>query len=66
MGKVVIELNEYQTRCGDGCCMDYGTNVIVNGVEMMHHNEDQETIITQILEHLGYEVEIKRTFNGEE
>jgi hypothetical protein len=56
--KVVIELNEYCHTCGDGCCTDYGTQVVVNGVEMPAHNQDAKTILRQVMEHLGYEVEI--------
>lgn len=61
MPKVKIELHEYGYHCGDGCCYNYGTITKVNGVEMSAHNQDAETIVRQILEHLGYEVEIETT-----
>jgi hypothetical protein len=64
--KVEISLNEYCYNCGDGCCTNYGTITIVNGVELECHNQDTETIAKQILQHLGYEVEIKTMHNGEE
>ena len=60
-----IELNEYWHKCADGCCDDYGTQVIVNGVEMPFHNQDAATILRQVLEHLGHEVEIIETYNDE-
>lgn len=41
-----------------GCCTNYGTITTVNGVELESHNQDSYTMIKQILEHLGYEVEI--------
>ena len=63
--KLKIILNEYSYTCGDGCCSNYGTIVYVNGVEMPYHNVDTHTIVTQILEHLGYDVEIECQFNGE-
>lgn len=63
--KIKIELNDYSWECGDGCCTDYGTNVYVNGVEMPYKNNDTGTIIQQILEHLGYDVELIETYNGE-
>lgn len=66
MEKLLIELNEYSTTCGDGCCYDYGTITTVNGVELPFHNQDTGTIIEQILKHLGYDVEVKLTYNGEE
>lgn len=57
--KLIIELEDWDHTCGDGCCYTYGTNVKVNGVEMPLQNQDRETILQQVLEHLGYEVEIK-------
>jgi hypothetical protein len=63
--KLKIQLNEFSYTCGDGCCDNYGTNVYVNGVEMPLINQDTGTIVKQILEHLGYNVEIIETYNGE-
>ena len=60
--KLKIILEEYDYECGDGCCSDYGTKVFVNGVEMPYRNQDTETILTQILEHLGYTVEIENIY----
>lgn len=65
MKKIKITLNEYDTTCGDGCCTDYGTIATVNGVEMPFRNQDAPTIITQILEHLGYDVEMETLYNGD-
>jgi len=65
MEKLIIELNEYVTECGDGCCTNYGTLVKVNGVEMPFHNQDVKTILEQVLQHLEYDVEIIETYNGE-
>jgi len=65
MEKLIIELNEYVTECGDGCCTNYGTVVKVNGVEMPFHNQDVKTILEQVLQHLEYDVEITETYNGE-
>ena len=54
--KVVIEFEEYDYT---GTSNDiYGTVTKVNGVELSCHNSDYPTIVQQILEHLGYEVEI--------
>ena len=51
-----IKLEEYDYQCGDGCCDTYGTVTTVNGIELPCHNQDTETIVKQILEHLGYKV----------
>lgn len=65
MTELNIVLDEYDYECGDGCCHNYGMNVIVNGVEMPYHNLDTETILKQVLEHLGYKVTIESKYNGE-
>ena len=64
--KLLIELNDYSYHCGDGCCLNYGTITKVNGVELELNNTDTATIVTQILTHLGYEVEIKKMEDGKE
>ena len=64
MNKLEIILDEYDFECGDGCCTNYGTITKVNGVEMPFHNQDTETILKQVLNHLGYQVEIINLHNG--
>ena len=56
--KIKIELKDYWYQCGDGCCDNYGTITKVDGEELECHNQDAGTIVKQILEHLGYDVEI--------
>ena len=63
MQDIKIKLTEYNYDCADGCCTHYGTITEVNGVELPCHNQDAETILRQVLEHLGYKVEIK---NGDD
>lgn len=60
--KLKIILKEFSYNCSDGCCTNYGTITSVNGNELPCRNQDTETIITQILEHLGYEVEVESFF----
>ena len=62
--KVTIVLDDYDYDCGDGCCTNYGTTTMVDGVELFSHNQDPETILKQVLEHLGFEVDITQTYNG--
>jgi len=64
--KLVVELHEYSHSCSDGCCTDYGTMVKVNGVELPFHNTDTYTIVEQILKHLGYDVEMKDSYDFDE
>jgi hypothetical protein len=54
-----ITFEEYGYSCSDGCCYDYGTITTVNGVELETHNQDPETMVSQILEHLGYKVVVE-------
>lgn len=53
-----IKLTDYGYSCSDGCCYTYGTITTVNGIELPFHNQDAGTILQQVLEHLGYKVEI--------
>jgi hypothetical protein len=63
--KVKIKFKEYYYNCGDGCCTNYGTITTVNDVELDSHNQDTETIVKGILEHLGFEVEIENEYDEE-
>ena len=62
---LIIEFNEYDYQCADGCCDNWGFEVRVNGVELNAQNLDVQIQVRQILEHLGYEVEIINKYNGE-
>jgi hypothetical protein len=63
--KLKIELKEYYHDCSDGCCTTYGTETFVNGEKMPFENQDAATILEQVLKHLGYDVEIEESYNGE-
>ena len=63
--KLVVVLDEYYDTCSDGCCTTYGTITTINGVELPCHNQDAYTMIGQILEHLGYELDITYIYNRE-
>lgn len=60
-----INLHDYAYNCGDGCCFNYGIITTVNGVELPCQNQDVKTILTQVLEHLGYNAEITTTDDTE-
>jgi hypothetical protein len=53
-----ITLEDYDHRCSDGCCYDYGTVTTVNGCELEAKNSDVAGILTAVLEHLGYKVTV--------
>lgn len=47
--KVKIDIHEWTSECGDGCCFNYGTSVTVNGNRLFGENSDYETILTKVL-----------------
>ena len=61
--KLDITLHEYSFNCGDGCCNNWGNIITINGKELACHNTDTATILTHVLEHLGYEVEVTNTYD---
>lgn len=61
--KLNIKLNEWHCKCYDGCCDNYGTSIIINGVEIENQNQDAETIVRKVLEHLDYNVEIQTEYD---
>ena len=69
--KLKITLKEWDYTCGDGCCTNYGTQILIDGKEVEHYDEevvvnayvgcDVEVAIRSVLKHLGFEnVEIER------
>ncbi len=60
--KVDIKLIDRTWSCGDGCCINFDTKVIVNGVELDSESQNIGSIVKAILEHLDYEVEIEETY----
>ena len=61
--EIKIKLHEYNYKCSDGCCDNYGTITTVNGIELQNHNQDAASILEQVLRHLGYQVEIEETYD---
>jgi len=57
--KLIIELESWDHTCGDGCCYTWGTKVKVNGVELEGDADESYSALKTVLEHLGYEVEIR-------
>lgn len=79
MKKLNIELRSWDYTCGDGCCTDYGTEIFLDG-ELLEHplstkeepmsgqyiGDSVEDSLLAVLYKLGYEVEIKNTYSGDE
>lgn len=72
-----ITLREWDYTCGDGCCYNYGTQILIDGKEVEHYDEEQivntyvgcdvEVALRSVLKHLGFEnVEIEREYETDE
>lgn len=58
-GLIKVSFEDYEYSCGDGCCHEYGTIVKVNETELPNHNyQDPGNAVKQVLNYLGYNVEI--------
>ena len=57
--KLHITLREYSNECADGCCLDYGMEVKVNGEELEGNSLDTGTILQNVLVHLGYDAVVE-------
>ena len=53
-GERNIILEHYHYTCSDGCCDDYGVNIIVNGFELGCDGENVENVLNGILEFLEF------------
>jgi hypothetical protein len=54
---VTIELKDWDYHCADGCCYEYGTKIIVNGVEC--ENEYSGDSVQQAIEFVLNQLNIK-------
>ncbi|WP_336638416.1 hypothetical protein [Lysinibacillus fusiformis] len=55
--KVILETEDWDYTCGDGCCYDWGTRLYVNGEAItVSESSVDVTAITGVLEALGHEV----------
>jgi hypothetical protein len=59
--ELLIELEEWNHTCGDGCCDIYGTNIYVNGEQIEDEDgTNPHQLLTAILNKLGYKnVQVK-------
>lgn len=56
---VRVSFEDYEYKCSDGCCYDYGTIIRVNDTQLPSNNfQDVGNSVEQVLNYLGYNVEI--------
>lgn len=61
MDKLIITLSTYDYRCADGCCSDEFIKIEIEGKETTYTKYSYSSEINpiiEILESLGYEVEL--------
>ena len=60
-----IELKDWDWECGDGCCYDYGTELIIDGVSLSKHfdtcNGAFPEILKKLFDEVGVDVKIINT-----
>ena len=56
--KLTVTLKPWYYTCSDGCCSEYGTTVTVNGISVTDNGDQDHVLLTAILNHLGYDVDI--------
>lgn len=56
--KLKVTFEEWDYECGDGCCYSSGRSVYIDG-EHINSYADSDQAIIEVLQHLGYEVEVE-------
>jgi hypothetical protein len=64
--ELLIELEEWDHRCGDGCCYTYGVNIYINGEQIEDEDgTNPHQLLTAVLNKLGYKnVQVEYKYNG--
>lgn len=53
--EILIELEDWNHTCGDGCCYTYGTNIYINGEQIVDEDGmNSHQLLTAVLTKLGY------------
>jgi hypothetical protein len=53
--ELLIELEDWDHRCGDGCCYTYGVNIFVNGEQIEDEDgSNPHQLLKAVLNKLGY------------
>jgi len=64
--ELLIELEEWDHTCNDGCCYTYGVNIFVNGEQIEDEDgTNPHQLLTAVLNKLGYKnVQVEYKYNG--
>jgi hypothetical protein len=64
--ELLIELEEWDHTCGDGCCYTFGVDIFVNGEQIEDKDgSNPHQLLTAVLNKLGYKnVQVEYKHNG--
>jgi hypothetical protein len=53
--ELLIELEDWDSTCGDGCCYYYGINIFINGEQIEDEDgSNSDQLLKAVLNKLGY------------
>ena len=53
--ELLIELEEWDSTCGDGCCYNYGINIFISGEQIEDEDgSSPQQLLKAVLNKLGY------------
>ncbi len=57
--KLKLTFEDWDYTCGDGCCYESGTKLKIDDVHVSDNVDCSQNHIIDVLQHLGYELEIE-------
>ena len=60
---IKIDLKNWTHTCGDGCCTEWGVDILLNGKELEGNGGDVKETLTVIFKELGINVEINEDYD---
>ena len=60
---IKIDLKNWTYTCADGCCTEWGVDILLNGKELKGNGGDVKETLTVIFKELGINVEINEDYD---
>ena len=66
--ELLIELEEWDHTCGDGCCYTYGIDIFINGEQIEDEDgSNPHQLLKAVLNKLGYtDVKVEYKYNEQD
>lgn len=66
--ELLIELEDWDSTCGDGCCYNYGINIFINGEQIEDEDgSNPQQLLKAVLNKLGYtDVKVEYKYNEQD